>query len=298
LGTNAALERWFHAGDFDRETSMTNAAAQPTLASTGVAQAIAPHLPYLRRYARALTGSQHRGDAYVAATLEAVIADRSIVDLSKGPRVGVYRAFQRVWESTDTLLVPTEGEEPAQRERTAQERLDRLTPRSRQALLLTAVESFTPDEAAAVMGSDLAEVSVLIEEAVAELRRQTRARVLIIEDEPIIAMDIESIVVEMGHAVTEIADTRAGAVAAAMADRPDLVLADIQLADGSSGIDAVRDILTAFSAPVIFITAYPQRLLTGERPEPTFLISKPFQIETLQAAISQALFFREAAELV
>jgi hypothetical protein len=42
---------------------------------------------------------------------------------------------------------------------------------------------------------------------------------------------------------------------------------------------------------VIFITAYPERLLTGERPEPTFLITKPFQPEIVKAVISQALFF-------
>jgi CheY-like chemotaxis protein len=70
-----------------------------------------------------------------------------------------------------------------------------------------------------------------------------------------------------------------------------MVLADIQLADGSSGIDAVNEILMAFKLPVIFITAYPERLLTGERPEPTFLITKPFQPEIVKAVISQALFF-------
>ena len=117
---------------------------------------------------------------------------------------------------------------------------------------------------------------------------------VIIEDEPIIALDIESIVQELGHEMVAIADTKDTAVEAAMTHRPDLVLADIQLADGSSGIDAVKEILQAFSAPVIFITAYPERLLTGERPEPTFLISKPFQTETVRAAVSQALFFREA----
>jgi len=76
-----------------------------------------------------------------------------------------------------------------------------------------------------------------------------------------------------------------------MEDRPGLVLADIQLADDSSGIDAVKDILAEFEVPVIFITAFPDRLLTGERPEPTFLITKPFQRSTVKAAISQALFF-------
>ena len=77
---------------------------------------------------------------------------------------------------------------------------------------------------------------------------------------------------------------------------PGLVLADIQLADGSSGIDAVKDILKRFDVPVIFITAFPERLLTGERPEPTFLITKPFQPETVKAAISQALFFHPSRQ--
>ena len=85
-----------------------------------------------------------------------------------------------------------------------------------------------------------------------------------------------------------------GGLREALADRPGLVLADIQLADDSSGIDAVKDILAEFSVPVIFITAFPERLLTGERPEPTFLITKPFQRSTVKAAISQALFFDEA----
>jgi CheY-like chemotaxis protein len=118
--------------------------------------------------------------------------------------------------------------------------------------------------------------------------------VLIIEDEPIIAMDIETIVRDLGHNVTGVAVTRDEAVSQAMARRPGLVLADIQLADDSSGIDAVKDILQEFQVPVIFITAFPERLLTGERPEPTFLITKPFQRSTVKAAIAQALFFDSA----
>ena len=128
-------------------------------------------------------------------------------------------------------------------------------------------------------------------EALREIEQQTHARVLIIEDEPMIAMDIETIVRDLGHEVTGVAVTRDEAVALAMEDRPGLVLADIQLADDSSGIDAVKDILAEFEVPVIFITAFPERLLTGERPEPTFLITKPFQRSTVKAAISQALFF-------
>jgi CheY-like chemotaxis protein len=117
---------------------------------------------------------------------------------------------------------------------------------------------------------------------------------MIIEDEPIIAMDLETIVRDLGHHVVGVAVTRDEAVAMALDKRPGLVLADIQLADDSSGIDAVKDILAQFSVPVIFITAFPERLLTGERPEPTFLITKPFQRSTVKAAISQALFMNAA----
>ena len=169
-----------------------------------------------------------------------------------------------------------------------------MTPLSRQALLLTAMEGFTPEDTAYLIEVDADEVEALVAEALAEIEKQTRARVLIIEDEPIIAMDIETIVRDLGHDVTGVAVTRDEAVALAMEDRPGLVLADIQLADDSSGIDAVKDILAEFEVPVIFITAFPERLLTGERPEPTFLITKPFQRSTVKAAISQALFFDQA----
>jgi CheY-like chemotaxis protein len=161
-------------------------------------------------------------------------------------------------------------------------------------LLLTAMEGFTSEDAGYLIGADESDVNSLVAEALREIEGQTRAKVLIIEDEPIIAMDIETIVRDLGHDVTAIAVTRDEAVREAMAVRPGLVLADIQLADDSSGIDAVKDILSEFSVPVIFITAFPERLLTGERPEPTFLITKPFQRATVKAAIAQALFFDEA----
>lgn len=264
---------------------MNDVAEQPSLAET-----IAPHLPFLRRYARALTGSQGSGDAYVAALLEALIADQALFVDADAPRLGLYKAFHAIYE---TACVEPSAEAVGGREAVARERLSSLAPSSRQALLLSAVEGFSHEDIAIIMECAPADVEPLIAEAVAELKRQTRARVLVIEDEPIIAMDIESIVTDLGHEVVAIADTRASAVEAAMEHRPDLVLADVQLADGSSGIDAVAEILGTFSVPVIFITAFPERLLTGARPEPTFLIAKPFQTATLEASVSQALFFRE-----
>lgn len=254
---------------------------------------LAPHIPLLRRYARALTGSQRSGDAYVAATLQALIEDRSAFDPSLPPRVALYRVFHVIWDSAHVEPGPAEGGGLAAK---AQERLRALTPLSRQALLLTTVEGFTTDETARIIGATWSDVTALVAEARAEIERQTRARVLIIEDETLIAIDLSDIVSKLGHEVVATADTASKAVAAAAQHKPDLVLADIQLADGSSGIDAVNDILHRMSVPVIFITAFPDRLLTGERPEPTFLITKPYLEETVQAAVSQALFFESTAE--
>jgi DNA-directed RNA polymerase specialized sigma24 family protein len=258
-------------------------------------QELAPHLPFLRRYARALTGSQAHGDNFVRATLEAIVAAPDSFPRDVDPRLGLYRTFHAIWSSANIEEDPGQvGEIGSGEEGIAQARLARITPLSRQALLLTAMEGFTPEDAGYLIGASAEEVETLVSEALAEIERQTRAEVLIIEDEPIIAMDIETIVRDLGHNVTGVAVTRDEAVAQAMARRPGLVLADIQLADDSSGIDAVKDILNEFSVPVIFITAFPERLLTGERPEPTFLITKPFQRATVKAAIAQALFFDTA----
>jgi CheY-like chemotaxis protein/DNA-directed RNA polymerase specialized sigma24 family protein len=258
-------------------------------------QDLAPHLPFLRRYARALTGSQAHGDAFVRATLEAIVASPEDFPRDIEPRLGLYRIFHAIWSTANI----EEGEEPGfggpeSAEDIAHARLSRITPLSRQALLLTSLEGFSTEDAGFLIGATSAEIDNLVAEAMVEIERQTHADVLIIEDEPIIAMDIEMIVRDLGHNVTGVAVTRSEAVAQARQSPPTLVLADIQLADDSSGIDAVRDILAEFTVPVIFITAFPERLLTGARPEPTFLITKPFQRATVKAAISQALFFDAA----
>ena len=257
-------------------------------------QDLAPHLPFLRRYARALTGSQAHGDNFVRATLETIVASPESFPREVDPRLGLYRTFHAIWSSANI----EEGEEPNGsidgNEGIAHARLSRITPLSRQALLLTSLEGFSNEDVAYLIDATPDDVESLVAEALAEIERQTHADVLIIEDEPIIAMDIETIVRDLGHNVTGVAVTRDEAVAQARQSPPGLVLADIQLADDSSGIDAVKDILAEFSVPVIFITAFPERLLTGSRPEPTFLITKPFQRATVKAAISQALFFDSA----
>jgi CheY-like chemotaxis protein len=250
---------------------------------------LAPHLPYLRRYARALTGDQRTADNYVRVTLEAVAAGQRRLADSLPPRAALYHTFQAIWCSTGAQLETPDSD--GSRTGGPANRLLRMAPRSRQAFLLTALEGFTLSETAQILDADFDEVERLISEAQAEIDAELATDVLIIEDEPVIAADIEALVRELGHQVSDIAATRREAQEAVSRKLPGLVLADIQLADGSSGIDAVKDILARESVPVIFITAFPERLLTGERPEPTFLITKPFQPETVKAAIGQALFF-------
>ena len=262
-------------------------------------QQVAVNLPFLRRYARALSGSQTTGDAFVRATLEAVLEDEELKQSLEGGRIPLYRAFHKVWESAFLDAAPGGSGEAATgvHEAGAQAKLGAITPLNRQALLLTTLEDFSPAQAGQIMDVSTEEVEALVAEAVSEIDREQATSVLLIEDAPLISMQLEDLVTGLGHEVCGTAATRTQAVESVETARPGLVLADIQLADGSSGLDAVDDILAIGSVPVIFITAYPERLLTGDRPEPTYLITKPFQEQTVRAAISQALFFGSSRPL-
>lgn len=254
---------------------------------------IAPHLPYLRRFSRAVTGSQTSGDAYVAATLEALIADTSIFPTATNDKIALYKLFSALFSSS-AIRIPEPASTFAWEQRAATN-LANLSPRPRQAFLLVSVEGFTHPEGAEILGIEAGEFSSLLDQASQEISRQVATEIMIIEDEPLIAMDIEQLVQSLGHTVVSIARTHREAVQLFEKTNPKMILADIQLADGSSGIDAVNDILKNRPIPVIFITAFPERLLTGERPEPAFLVTKPFNPDMVKALISQALFFDEGS---
>lgn len=263
-------------------------------ATADLASVVGENLPFLRRYARALTGSQHTGDRYAAATLEALIASDERPALRQDARVSLFRTFHAVWSSAGALL----GEPDSPMSAQAQQRLARLSPNTREALLLHSIEGFSAAEIGRIMEVDADEAAELVAIAHREMDKAVAGSVMIIEDEAIIAMDIRAIVEEMGHRVTGVARTRTQAVDLALRDRPDLILADIQLADNSSGLDAVNDILGEFhELPVVFITAFPERLLTGKRPEPAFLITKPFAEDQVRSAVSQAMFFASTETL-
>lgn len=241
--------------------------------SESVGAIIARELPLLRRYARSLTGNQSEGDRAVNAMLASILEEPSIFDRSLPPRIATFLAFQGIWR--DQIMTPEN--------RTADSR-------SRELMLLRDVEEFSLEDAARILGVDV-EAARAVEPASKQFEKHVgSARVMIIEDEPAIAMDLRMIVEEVGLTVVGVADTRSSAVHLARRELPDLILADIQLADGSSGIDAVENIMATHPFPAVFITAYPERLLTGKTTEPTFLVTKPYRDEQIWAVISQALF--------
>nr|WP_111301310.1 response regulator [Paracoccus saliphilus] len=259
------------------------------MTAADLAQSIGRELPFLRRYARALTGSQSAGDNYAAATLEAILTDRSVLDGEDDLRIALFKTFHAIWQSSGQ---PVADADMTTRERRAQDHLRGLTPNSREALLLRTIEELRTDQIARVMQIEASEAEELVQIALNEMGSVLRGKVMVIEDEMIIAMDIKGIVQAMGHEVTGVARTHTAAIELAGKHRPDLILADIQLADGSSGVDAVNELLSSMGdIPVIFITAFPERLLTGDRPEPAFLISKPYSEEQVRSAVSQAMFF-------
>jgi CheY-like chemotaxis protein len=284
---NVANRVWFQH-NADGEKSMQE------ISPAGIADGIANHLPYLRRYARALTGSQTSGDKYAVASLEAVLADPAAIRRTPDLKTAIFHVFHSVWASSGT---PVE-ESDDRITRAAQAHMAHLTPNTREALLLHAVEGFSHAEIGMIMDIDESEAGQLVDLAIREMENSVAGRIMVIEDEAIIAMDISAIVEEMGHQITGVARTRTEAVALASRDKPDLILADIQLADKSSGIDAVNDILEQFDdIPVIFVTAFPERLLTGLRPEPAFVINKPYTEEQVRSAVSQAMFFSSTETL-
>jgi CheY-like chemotaxis protein len=276
---------------------MARLSQRETRGMMSISQAILRHVPYLRRFARALSGSREGGDAYVLATLETAVADPSRLVADEDLKISLYRLFLEIWTSSPINdHTDTSGVAPGD-EASARRNLEAISLQPRIAFLLHALEGFALGEIARALAVTEARAAALIDTASSEIAGQLATDVLIIEDEPLIALDLRGLVEELGHKVVAVARTHKEAVEAISKTPPGLILADIQLADGSSGLEAVNEILGSLSTPVIFITAYPERFLTGEPPEPAFLIAKPFSVDSLKAIISQALFFDRRSHL-
>jgi DNA-directed RNA polymerase specialized sigma24 family protein/CheY-like chemotaxis protein len=336
-------------------------------------QDLAPHLPFLRRYARALVGSQSLGDRLVRATLEQIVADPDSFPRDVDLRLALYKTFEntaadlsaekdpiddedrlrpefaaqvldaveaRDYDTVRQLVEPLhpadvadlvelaaadereglvkalagmvspdvlaemndyvreglldnieqEGS-PNSQEGISSSRWNRLAEKDRKALLLSGLEGFDPEDVAYLLDISTADAELLIANATSELEQQTRSKILIIEPSEATANDLRNIVGELGHTVTTIARTRSEAILAARIERPDLIISEVELADGETGIETIKEIQANVDVPVIFITRKPELLLVRNRPEPAFLITKPYQRSTVRSAIAQAIFF-------
>ena len=134
---------------------------------------------------------------------------------------------------------------------------------------------------------------VLLQKAQKHLATIVRKIIFVVDDDPSMRLGVKRLLNKHGFK-TELFDSVEDFHERADVGRADCLVLDIKLKN-KSGIDLRRELANSgVSVPVIFITAFPERLLTGTRPEPTFLITKPFQRSTVKAAIAQALFFDAA----
>lgn len=254
-----------------------------------IIQDIEEQLPYLRRYARAMSGSRDLGDRIAEQALIRFLRDDEALSENTDLRVVLFRALQDARGELDYAL---EDEAASKALAQANRHLSRLTPGSRDAFLLSAFEQFSTEQIATIMRRTPDEIDGLITVARQDLSNMITGRILVIEDELAVANEISEIVVEMGHSVIGNAPTKEDALEIVEQVEPDLILSDIQLANGGSGITAVSEILRSYPmTPVVYITGFPERLLTGKGPEPAFLVTKPYSPEQVRSAVSQAMFF-------
>jgi CheY-like chemotaxis protein/DNA-directed RNA polymerase specialized sigma24 family protein len=251
------------------------------------AAGIIDQLPSLRRYAAALMGSAARADGMVERFLERLLADRTRV-AGDQLRLTMFALFDLVVEQArdpiEADMAPGSGPEHR-----LNQSLRRLPIDERKVLLLTTVERFSHIETAAILRIPPALVARRVLAARDRLEHTLCSRILIIEDEPLMAMSIAQILTHMGHAVCGVAHARHQALALARDSRPALILADVWLHGGDDGIAIVREIVRSRPVPVIFVTGDVRCLVAERQLGQALVIGKPFAPHTLEAAVRGAL---------
>lgn len=234
----------------------------------------------LRQFARAVTADQLAGDELVRAVTEEMRADGEIKD-----RAEAFRRFVAKWREltredaapklfTDAALVQSIGPPPAQ---------------ERMVLLLSDVAGFSAHEVEAILGPLDSPHADLLAAARSAVSKSRKARAVIVEDEPLVAMDLRGILEGMGLEVVGMARTAASGARIAADRRPDILLADYNLEGNSTGVEAVLGMQESHRCPVVFITGYPDKVLSGEDVEPDFVIVKPYKAEAIRAVVAHCL---------
>ncbi len=238
------------------------------------------HLPYLRRYARALTGTTGRGDALVTRTLEWYLDADDAQSLSRG---ALYRHLNQL-QDQGTVAPAVAPYHPVE---TALMALDET---DRRLYLLVNLEDLPVSDAAAVLGLPPEEAMERLTHARERVRARLTATILIVEDDAIIAYDLAETVRGMGHIVCGNAATMDEALALAAEHRPTLALMDIRLADGDNGLEVARELRSQRFLPVIFVTAFPEDLARQGLEHLGPVIPKPFTRDQIEQAITRAVF--------
>jgi CheY-like chemotaxis protein/DNA-directed RNA polymerase specialized sigma24 family protein len=241
------------------------------------------HLPDLRRYAAALVGAPRRADLLVERSLERLLAEQERV--SQGHvRLALFAVLNLVHE--EMLDAEVDRVDPLDGLHSG---LLRLPVEERKVLLLATVAKFTHLETAALLRVSITEIGRRLLAARERLRRALSFKVLVIEDEPIIAMSIAHILARMGHEVCGVAHSRRQALARDQESRPTLILADVRLRDGDNGIATVREITQRRPVPVIFVTGHAYDLVAAKQLQPALVVGKPFSPQTLEAAVRRVV---------
>jgi two-component system, cell cycle sensor histidine kinase and response regulator CckA len=124
----------------------------------------------------------------------------------------------------------------------------------------------------------------------------TSARVMIVEDDRVVARDIRTQVSRMGHSVVGVTGSGEEAVTLAAAHLPDLVLMDIRLEGEMDGIEAAQQIRSKNRIPVVFLTAFGNEAVMRRASftEPFGYLLKPYEDQQMRVVIQMALYKREA----
>jgi len=239
------------------------------------------HVPYLRRYALALTGDPTLGDSFVTQILNDALEAEDFISL-EDPRLALYAALNELADAV--ALRPADSPHPVEAA------LASLPETDRRLYLLVSLEDLPLPDAAAVLGLSAEEGVERLTEARRRVRERLTATILIVEDDAIIAFDLAETVRGMGHVVCGIAPTMDEALSLAAGHTPTLALLDIRLAEGDNGIEVARELRRRSFLPVIFVTAFPDELAKRGLEHLGPVIPKPFTRDQIEQAITRAVF--------
>jgi len=267
-------------------------------------------LPYLRRYARALTGATERGDALATRCVEVVVMapTRFGLDRGKGARLSLYALLNLLfdqgadhWANQWADDRVEDGEPPTARPAVSPLPIERalatLPESDRRLYLLVTLEELTLAEAAQILNLGPTEAIDRLKTARERVRSVLTQRVLVVEDNALLAMEIGEVVADMGHVVCGTAVNERQALSLLKAEKPTLALLDVRLADGGSGVEIARHLKRTRALRTIFVTAFDGDLEDLDACHLGQIVRKPFTGAAIRAAISRAVFMPQPVAL-